>query len=101
MNPGTTKDDVKRCLERWSQGDNGILHFSRAYSLKTGTGWLIPPGILHAPGTLVTYETQKASDVAAIYQSMVEQQAMSWDLLTKDVPKEYHHDLEYLLDMID
>src|SRR5262245_44280705 len=23
LEPGTTKDDVRRCLERWNQGDNG------------------------------------------------------------------------------
>ena len=25
LEPGTTKDDVRRCLENWSRGDNGIL----------------------------------------------------------------------------
>ena len=25
LEPGTTKDDVRRCLENWSKGDNGIL----------------------------------------------------------------------------
>ena len=26
LEPGTTKADVRRCLERWSRGDNGILN---------------------------------------------------------------------------
>ncbi len=26
LNQGVTKDDVKRCLENWDKGDNGILH---------------------------------------------------------------------------
>src|SRR4029079_3478646 len=39
LNPGTTKDDVRRCLERWNEGDNGILYHSRAYKLNSGTGW--------------------------------------------------------------
>jgi len=101
LEPGTTKEDIKECLKKWNMGDNGILHFSRAYKLKPGTGWLVPAGILHAPGTLVTYEVQMASDVAAIYQSMLEDKPISWDLLVKDVPKEHHHDLEYIVDMID
>ncbi len=25
LEPGTTKDDIRRCLERWDEGDNGIL----------------------------------------------------------------------------
>jgi hypothetical protein len=51
LEPGTTKDDVRRCLERWNEGDNGILYHSKAYRLKPGTGWQIDAGILHAPGS--------------------------------------------------
>lgn len=101
LEPGTTKEEVRRCLERWNQGDNGILDLSRAYRLRPGTGWLIPSRILHAPGSLVTYEPQWGSDVLAMYQSMVEGRYVSWDLLVKDVPKEKHHDLDFLVDMID
>jgi hypothetical protein len=101
LEPGTTRDDVRRCLERWNQGDNGILYHSRAYKLKPGTGWQVDPGILHAPGSLVTYEPQVNSDVFAMYQSLVEGRTVPWDLLVKDVPPEYHHDLDYLVDMLD
>ena len=92
---------MRRCLERWNEGDNGILYHSRAYRLKPGTGWQVDPGILHAPGSLVTYEPQVNSDVFAMYQSLVEGRAVPWDLLVKDVPPEHHHDLDYLLDMLD
>jgi hypothetical protein len=101
LEPGTTRDDVRRCLERWDQGDNGILYHSRAYRLKPGTGWQVDPGILHAPGSLVTYEPQVNSDVFAMYQSLVEGRTVPWDLLVKDVPAEHHQDLDYLLDMLD
>jgi len=101
LEPGTTRDDVRRCLERWDQGDNGILYHTRAYKLKPGTGWQIDPGILHAPGSLVTYEPQVNSDVFAMFQSLVEGRPVPWDLLVKDVPPEHHHDLDYLLDMLD
>ena len=50
LEPGTTKADVRRCLENWNKGDNGILFLSRAFRLEPGTGWQIDPGILHAPG---------------------------------------------------
>ncbi len=70
LDPGTTKNDVRRCLERWNEGDNGILHHSKAYKLKPGTGWQIDSGILHAPGSVVTYEPQVNSDVFAMFQSM-------------------------------
>jgi hypothetical protein len=101
LEPGTTQDDVRRCLERWNQGDNGILHHSKAYRLKPGSGWHIPAGILHAPGSLVTYEPQVNSDVFGMFQSMVEGRAVPWDLLVKDVPPEYHHDLDYIIGMLD
>ncbi|MBK5290266.1 MAG: hypothetical protein JJE04_01045 [Acidobacteriia bacterium] len=101
LEPGTSRDDIRRCLERWNEGDNGILDHSRAYRLKPGTGWQINAGILHAPGSLVTYEPQVNSDVFAMYQSMVEGRAVPWELLVKDVPEQYHHDLDYILDMLD
>jgi hypothetical protein len=100
LEPGTTRADVRRCLERWSEGDNGILDYSKAYRLKPGTGWLVPPCVLHAPGSLVTYEPQWGSDVFGMYQSMVEGRAVPWDLLVKDVPRERHRDLDYLVDQL-
>ena len=100
LEPGTTKSDILRCLERWNQGDNGILNYSKAYRLQPGTGWLVPPCILHAPGSLVTYEPQWGSDVFGMYQSMVEGRAVPWELLVKDVPKEKHHDLNYLVEQL-
>src|ERR1700738_861445 len=101
LEPGTTRDDVKRCLERWSEGDNGILYHARAYKLKPGTGWQVDPGILHAPGSLVTYEPQVNSDVFAMFQSMVDGRPVPWELLVKDVTEDHHHDLDYLVSMLD
>jgi hypothetical protein len=101
LEPGTTKDDIRRCLENWNKGDNGILFHSRAYRLEPGAGWQINPGILHAPGSLVTYEPQVNSDVFAMFQSVVEGRIIDWSLLTKDVRPEYHHDLDYLIGMLD
>jgi hypothetical protein len=101
LEPGTTKADIRRCLERWNEGDNGILNFSKAYRLQPGTGWLVPPCVLHAPGSLVTYEPQWGSDVFGMYQSMVEGRVVPWSLLVKDVPPEKHKDLDYLIDQLD
>jgi hypothetical protein len=101
LNPGTTKDDIRRCLQKWNEGDNEILYLSSAYKLKPGSGWQIDPGILHAPGSLVTYEPQVNSDVFAMYQSLVEGRGVPWDLLVKDVPPEHHQDLDYLIEMMD
>ena len=99
--PGTTKADVRRCLERWRAGDNGILDLAQASRLEVGTGWIIPPRMLHAPGSLCTYEPQWASDVLAMYQSLVDGTAIPWDLLVQDVPPAQHGDLDYLVDQLD
>ncbi len=101
LEPGTTREDIRRCLERWDAGDNGILDYSKAYRLKAGTGWLVPPRILHAPGSLVTYEPQWGSDVLAMFQSMVEGRPVPRSLLTQDVPEEKHYDLDFLTDLVD
>ena len=34
LEPGTTKAQVRKCLENWNKGDNGILDLSKAYRLK-------------------------------------------------------------------
>ena len=101
LEPGTSKQDVIDCLARWDEGDNGILDLSKAYRLKPGTGWLIPPCVLHAPGSLVTYEPQWGSDVFGMYQSLVEGREVPRSLLTKDFPEEFHDDIEYLVDALD
>jgi hypothetical protein len=36
-----------------------------------------------------------------MFQSLVEGRDVPWSLLVKDVPPEHHHDLDYLLDLID
>src|ERR1041385_5502626 len=101
LEPGTTKAQVRRCLENWNKGENGILDLSRAYRLKIGTGWLIPPCILHAPGSLCTYEPQWGSDVFGMYQNLVEGREVPWSLLVKDMPKSKHRDLDFIVDQLD
>jgi hypothetical protein len=101
LEPGTRRGDVRRCIERWNEGDNGILDYSKAYRLTAGTGWLVGPCILHAPGSLVTYEPQWGSDVFGMYQSIVEGRPVPRELLVKDVPEDKKWDLDYIVDLID
>jgi len=101
LEPGTTREQVIECLRNWNKGDNKITNLSRAYRLEVGTGWDVPAGLLHAPGTLLTYEPQKASDVFAMFQSLVGDQVIPRDLLVKDVPPEKHDDLEYIASILD
>jgi hypothetical protein len=101
LEPGTTREQVRKCIENWNTGDNGILDLSKAYRLKPGTGWLIGPCILHAPGSLVTYEPQWGSDVFGMYQSLVEGRDVPWSLLVKDMPEDKHQDIDFIVDQLD
>ena len=101
LEPGTTKAQLRKCLEDWDKGDNGILDLSKAYRLKRGSGWLIPPGVLHAPGSLCTYEPQWGSDVFGMFQSLVEGREVPWSLLVKDMPEDKHQDLDFIIGQLD
>jgi hypothetical protein len=101
LEPGTTPAQVRHCLEIWNQGDNRITDLSKAYRLQPGTGWFVPAGVLHAPGSYCTYEPQWASDVFAMFQSLVSEAPIGWELLVKNVPEDKQHDLDYLVSLID
>ena len=102
LNPGTTKEQVKECLMNFTRGDNKILDLSRCYTLPLDTGYDVPPGVLHAPGSLCTYEPQVASDVYAMYQSVLYGgHCVSPELLWKNTPEDKIGDYDYLIDVID
>ncbi len=102
LSPGTSPEDIRKCLEAWDKGDNGVLYLSQAYKQRPGTGWLVPPGILHSPGTLVTFELQRASDINAFYQSVrYDGVPIPKEMLFADFPPERRGDLEYALELID
>ena len=98
---GTTRDQVRECLTNFTKGDNKITNISQAYRLEPGTGWDVPPGVLHAPGSLCTYEPQKASDVFSMYQSLTGDAVVPSALLWKDTPKDRMNDVDWLMEVID
>lgn len=99
--PGTAKAQIRECLVNFTKGDNRITNYSQAYRLQPGTGWDVPPGLLHAPGSLCTYEPQKASDVFAMYQSLVNEAIVPEELLWNGTPKDKIGDFDSLMDVID
>lgn len=100
--PGTSKEDIIACISNWGRfGDNGITELSKAYKLKLGTGWNIPAGILHAPGSFVTYEPQRVSDTSSFWQSMVHDKFMELDMMTKFYSDDKKADYDYIADSID
>jgi hypothetical protein len=102
INPEVGKDEVKQALKDFTKGDNRLLELSRAYKLQLDTGWDVPPGLLHAPGSLCTYEPQFASDVYAMYQSVLYfDHTVPEELLWKNCPEEEKGNFDYLMEVID
>lgn len=102
LRPETSKEQVRECLKNFTKGDNKLLDLSQAYKITLDTGWDVPPGVLHAPASLCTYEPQFASDVYAMYQSVLYGgHCVSEDLLWKNCPSEEKGNYDYLVDVID
>lgn len=99
--PGTTKAQIRECLVNFTKGDNKITNYSQAFRLEPGTGWDVPPGMLHAPGSMCTYEPQKASDVFAMYQSLVNEAIIPEELLWNGTPSDKIGDFDQLMEVID
>jgi len=101
LKPGTTREELRQCLLNFTKGDNHITDLAAAYRLVPGTGWDVPAGILHAPGSLCTYEPQRASDVFAMYQSLTGDAIIPEELLWKNTPKEKIGNVDYLVEVLD
>ena len=102
LNPDTTKEQVKQALMNFTKGDNRILDLSRCYKLTPDTGWDVPTGILHAPGSYCTYEPQFASDVLAMYQSvLMGDHCVPESLLWQGSPPDKVGDYDYLIEVLD
>ncbi len=102
LQPQVTRDELKERLVRFSLGgDNRITELSLGYRTRLGTGWDIPAGVLHAPGSACTYEPQAASDVLCMCESWSNNREVPEELLWKDAPADRVGDLDYILDLLD
>ena len=102
LQPGITPDALKERLEWFSRGgDNRITELSLGYRTQLGTGWDIPGGVLHAPGSACTYEPQAASDVLCMCESWSNNREVPEELLWKDVPAHRVGDLDYIIELLD
>ena len=100
-----TQQQILEYLRGYFKGNNNLSHLSNGINLTPQTGWFVPPCTLHAPGSLVTYEVQAASDVSCIPESRVNDTVMPPDLLDRDLPVSIQDDgeekvFEFILDMI-
>ncbi len=92
VDPIFTDEEIMQALLAYKTGDNQLTNLSNTVNILPGTGWFMPPCTLHAPGSLVTYELQAASDVSCIPESRVNEMPMPADILDKDLPVKVEKD---------
>lgn len=101
FNPNVTKADIRDCLEHFSDYDTHITSLSRAFDLEIGTGWFIPAGVLHAPGSLLTYEPQWSTDLNCVFENTVCGEVYSENELYDICPPEEKGNVDYIMDAVD
>lgn len=102
FDPSVTKEEVRERLAQFEITDTKILELSRAFQVQLGTGWFTPAGIVHAPGSLCTYEPQWNSDVMAMWENVVGSgEVFGYDSLCGYLPEGKEYDLDAILDAAD
>ncbi|HOU14664.1 MAG TPA: hypothetical protein PKZ84_16280 [Anaerolineae bacterium] len=101
FDPDVTKEQVRERLLNYEKGDTRITELSRAYRITLGTGWYTPPGVVHAPGSVLTYEPQWNSDVNSIYENVVSGEVYPYEFLVESVPDAHKRNVDYVISLMD
>jgi hypothetical protein len=101
FDPDVTREQVRERLLNYTRGDTRITELSRAYRIELGTGWYTPPGVVHAPGSVLTYEPQWNSDVNSVYENIAAGEVYPYGFLVENCPEEKKLDIDYVLDLMD
>jgi hypothetical protein len=101
FDPSVSKEQVKARLKDWDNRDVRITELSRAYRIELGSGWYTPPGVLHAPGSCLTYEPQWNSLVGAVFENISSGETNDFQGLGRSLPEEKRNDLDAILGLLD
>jgi hypothetical protein len=101
FSPGTTREAVRERLRGYDDGDTRLTELSRAYRLELGTGWYTPPGVLHAPGSYLTYEVQWNSTSGAVYENIPAGEVIPSDGLKRFSPDGKTLDMDAAMGLLD
>ncbi|MDR2517043.1 MAG: hypothetical protein LBC88_06645 [Spirochaetaceae bacterium] len=99
--PDTTPEQVKQRLRDYNKGDNRITELSRAYRIELGTGWYSPAGVIHAPGSVMTFELNWNGDVNSVHENVVSGEIFDRSFLTGEVPDGKKDDIDYIFSLLD
>jgi len=97
----TTKEELTEALRDYKNRDLRITEKSRAYRIELGTGWYTAPGVLHAPGSYLTYEPQWNSDVNAVFENITDNEIYDDSFLYENCPPQHQGDPAYVVGMMD
>lgn len=98
---GVTKDQVFNCIKHFGDYDTRITDLSQAFNIAPGQGWYVPAGVIHAPGSLLTYEPQWCTDLNCVLENVVEGEIFAKKYMTDIVPDGIADVEEYIMDAID
>lgn len=102
FDPSVTKKEIMERLSEFETSENKITELSRAFRLELGTGWYTKPGVLHACGSLCTYEPQWMSESCSLWENYTPGSKVApYEELTAKVPENKKRDLEYIYSMMD
>ncbi len=101
FDPDVTREQVRERLLDYEKRDIRITELSRAYRIELGTGWYTPPGVVHAPGSYLTYEPQWNSDVNSVYENITADEVYPYEFLTENCPDDKKRDVDYVLSLMD
>jgi len=101
FDPDTPQEEVKKRLRGYLAGDNRITELSRAYRIELGTGWYTPPGVVHAPGSYLTYEPQWNSDVNSVYENITSGEVYDYSFLVENLPEDKQQDINAVFALMD
>ncbi len=101
FDPTVTKDEVRQRLLDYEAKNTNITELSRAYRIALGTGWYTPPGVVHAPGSILTYEPQWNSDVNAVFENVVSNEVYGRDYLAGNCPEDKKDDIDFIMGLMD
>lgn len=101
FDPSVSKEEVIERLSDYTVRDTKITELSRAFRIELDTGWYTPAGVVHAPGSLCTYEPQWNSDVMAIWENVVNGEVFHYNDLSGYLPEEDKKDIRKIFEVAD
>lgn len=101
FDPSVSKEEVKARTAKFRSEDTRITELSRAFRCQLGTGWYTPPGVIHAPASLCTYEPQWNADCNAVFENVTAGSVNAYDSLVEQCPEDKKEDLDYIMQFLD